>query len=167
MANDSLNLGNDDADESAGGKGKLIIIIAVVLLLGGGAAAFFLLSGGDEEAEAGAEAAAAVELPKEPLYVNVKKLLVNLDHAGRTHYIQAEMQLMTYSQEVADQASRDMPAIRDRLLILFNSQDFAALKSVEGKEALRAAALTTVNEALGLSEPAMIEEIYFENFVLQ
>ena len=53
------------------------------------------------------------------------------------------------------------------LLFLFNSQDFAALKTVEGKEALRAAALKTVNEALGTTPPDVVEELYFENFVLQ
>ncbi len=168
MANgDNLNLGRDDgADgESSGGKGKLIIIIAVVVLLAGGGAAFFLLSGGEETAEESEQV--VEETPQEPLYADVKKLLVNLEHGGRTHYVQAEMQLMSYSQKVIDQIYRDMPAIRDRLLLLFNAQDFAALKTVEGKEALRAEALTTVNTALGLTPPEVIEELYFENFVLQ
>ena len=167
MANNDLNLGTDMEEESKGGKGKLIIIIAVVLLLVGGGAAFFLLSGGEEEAEAAAAEEVVEEAPKVPLYADVKKLLVNLEFNGRTHYVQAEMQLMSYSQAVIDQAYRDMPAIRDRLLFLFNSEDFAALKTVEGKEALRAAALKTVNEALGTTPPDVVEELYFENFVLQ
>ena len=142
---DDLNLGNGDdlPGEKSGGKGKLIIIIvAVIVLLGGGAAAYFLLAGGGGEEE-GSEAdveAVVEEVAKEPLYADVKKLLVNLEYGGRTHFVQAEMQLMSYSQEVIDQAYRDMPAIRDRLIILFNAQDFAAQKTVEGKEALRAAA---------------------------
>ena len=60
-----------------------------------------------------------------------------------------------------------MPAIRDGLITLFSSQDFAALKTVEGKDALRADALKAVNKALGLTPPDGIEKIYFENFVLQ
>ncbi|MEL7044958.1 MAG: flagellar basal body-associated FliL family protein [Pseudomonadota bacterium] len=162
-----LNLGKDGADEEKGGKGKMIIIIAaVVLLLGGGAAAFFLMPGGEEGGGEGAEEVVE-EKPDEPLYLDMKKLLVNIEYDGRTHYVQAEMQLMSYYQEVIDQAFRDRPAIRDRLIILFNGQDFAALKTVEGKEALRADALVTVNEALGLTAPKVIEEVYFENFVLQ
>lgn len=171
MAKDNLNLGKDGGDSSApeksGGKGKLIIILAaVVLLAGGGAAAFFLMPG-DAPVDGAAEAAPVEEEKKEPLYVDVKKLLVNLDYEGRTHYVQAEMQLMSYSADVVDQAYRDMPAIRDRLLFLFNAQDFAALKTVEGKDALRSAALAAVNEALGLTPPEVVEELYFENFVLQ
>lgn len=167
---EDLNLGKDGAEES-GGKGKLIIIIAaVVLLLGGGGAAYFFLAGGEDAAEGdevAAEEAVVEEAPKEPLYLDMKKLLVNIEYNGKTHYVQAEMQLMSYSQEVIDQAFRDRPAIRDRLLILFSGQDFAALKTVEGKEALRAATLAKVNETLGLEPPNVVEEVYFENFVLQ
>jgi flagellar FliL protein len=174
---DSLNLSTNDAEEdvgssSGGGKGKLFLIVGVVvLLLGGGAGAFMFMSGGDSaqggSAEDVAEEAVEEAPPQVPLYLDVAKLLVNIEHEGRTRYVQAEMQLMSYDQAVIDQATRDMPAIRDRLLMLFSSQDFAALKTLEGKEALRADTLATVNTALGLSEPKVVNEVYFENFVLQ
>lgn len=167
--NDDLNLGKggEQPAESSGGKGKLIIIVAAVLLLvAGGGAAYFFLGGSDEATGETAEAEKPAKA-REPLYADMKKLLVNLDHGGRTHFVQAEMQLMSYSPEVIDQAYRDMPAIRDRLLMLFNQQDFANLKSVEGKEALRAEALKVVNSTLGLTPPDVVEELYFENFVLQ
>lgn len=166
--NDDLNLGSDAEAEEGGGKKKLIIIIAaVVLLAAGGGGAFFFLSGGDDAEGEGTEEEVVEELPKEPLYLDMKKLLVNVEYEGKTHYVQAEMQLMSYDQAVIDQAFRDRPAIRDRLIMLFSGQDFAALKTVEGKEALRAAALSTVNEVLELTPPNVVEEVYFENFVLQ
>jgi len=169
---DELNLGKGDGDgeEKSSGKGKLIIIIAVVLLLaGGGAAYYFLMGSSTEDAVAeGEEAVEEVEEePKEPLYADVKKILVNIEHKGKTHYVQADMELMSYDQTVIDQARRDMPAIRDRLIILFNSQDFDALKTADGKEAVRAEALVTVNEALGLTAPKVVEQVYFENFLIQ
>jgi flagellar FliL protein len=174
MANkDDLNLGKDkDAaatEEKSGGKGKLIIIIvAVLVLLGGGAAAFFMLSGGDEDEAGGAEAVEeVVEAPKEPLYLQMEKVLVNIEHQGRTRYVQAEMQLMSYDQAVIDQATRDMPALRNRMIMLFSAQDFEALKTLEGKEALRAEVKAALNAELGLSAPAAVEEVYFEAFVLQ
>lgn len=167
-SNEDLNLGGDaNTEEQGGGKKKLIIIIAAVLLLAaGGAAAFFFLSG-DGETEGEEVVEEVEEQPREPLYLDMKKLLVNVEYEGRTHYVQAEMQLMSYDQAVIDQALRDRPAIRDRLIMLFSGQDFGALKTVEGKEALRASALATVNEALGLTPPKVVEEVYFENFVLQ
>ncbi|MDP5052861.1 MAG: flagellar basal body-associated FliL family protein [Congregibacter sp.] len=167
---DNLNLGGDEVEveEKSGGKGKLIIIlVAVVVILGGGAGAFFFLSGGDDP-QATAETEEVVEeAPQIPLYLDVEKLLVNLESGGRTRYVQAEMQLMSYQQAAIDQATRDMPAIRDGLITLFSAQDFEALKTMEGKDALRADALKAVNTSLGLTPPDAIEKIYFENFVLQ
>jgi flagellar FliL protein len=167
MANDDLNLGKGMApEEKSGGKGKLIIVIAaVVVLLGGGAGAFLFLSGGEEAAEE--SAAAVAEAPKEPLYLEMEKLLVNLEHGGRTRYVQAEMQLMSYQQDVIDQARRDMPAIRNRMIMLFSAQDFDALKTLEGKEALRTEVTAAVNKVLGRTPPEAVEAVYFESFVLQ
>ncbi|MFK8043454.1 flagellar basal body-associated protein FliL [Congregibacter sp.] len=167
---DNLNLGGDavEVEEKSGGKGKLIIIlVAVVVLLGGGAGAFFFLSGGDSAEGEEAVEEVVEEAPKVPLYLDVEKLLVNLEHGGRTRYVQAEMQLMAYKQEAVDQATRDMPAIRDALITLFSQQDFAALKTIEGKDKLRADALVAVNKSLGLAPADGIQKIYFENFVLQ
>ena len=168
---DDLNLGNGaapGAQKSSGGKGKVLVIAAILLLLAaGGAAAYFFLAGGADDADDGTAQGAEEPAEREPLYADLKKLLVNLEYGGRTHYVQAEMQLMSYSPDVIDQIYRDMPAIRDRLIILFNDQDFAELKTVEGKEALRADALAMVNSTLGLTPPKVVEELYFENFVLQ
>jgi len=167
---DDLNLGKDkaEAEKNSGGKGKLIIIVVVlILLLGGGAGAFLLMSGSDEVTEELAVEDVVEEAPKVPLYLDVEKLLVNLEHQGRTRYVQAEMQLMSYHREVIDQAARDMPAIRDQLISLFSVQDFERLKTIEGKDALRADALKSVNQVLGLAPPGVVEKIYFENFVLQ
>jgi flagellar FliL protein len=166
---DNLNLGTSSpTGEKSGGKGKLIIIIlAVLLLAGGGAAAFFLLSGSDESPAADEAPEAAEEAPREPLYLEMEKLLVNLEYGGRTRYVQAEMQLMSYDQAAIDQATRDMPAIRNRMIMLFSAQDFAALKTLEGKEALREEVTAAVNEVLGRKPPEAVEAVYFESFVLQ
>lgn len=157
--------------EKSGDKSKLImviVILALLLLLAVGAVAYLLLVGGGQSAamlsEQAQEAQAA---PREPIYVDVSKVLVNLQHGGRTRYVQADIELMSYSPKVIEQARRDMPAIRDRLLFLLNAQDFAALKTVQGKEALRADALQAVNAVLGLAPPDAVEALYFENFILQ
>ena len=157
--------------EKSGDKSKLImviVILALLLLLAVGAVAYLLLVGGGQSAavlsEQAQEAQAAT---REPIYVDVSKVLVNLQHGGRTRYVQADIELMSYSPKVIEQARRDMPAIRDRLLFLLNAQDFAALKTVQGKEALRADALQAVNAVLGLAPPDAVEALYFENFILQ
>lgn len=157
--------------EKSGDKSKLIIVIVILsllLLLAVGAVAYLLLVGGGQSAAALSEQAQEAQAAtREPIYVDVSKVLVNLQHGGRTRYVQADIELMSYSPKVIEQAQRDMPAIRDRLLFLLNAQDFAALKTVQGKEALRADALQAVNAVLGLEPPDAIEALYFENFILQ
>ena len=169
-SNDNLNLGRvpDPRTKKSGDKGKLVIIaiLVVMLLLALGAVAYLLLvADGDESAEDSEPVVA--ETSREPLYADVNKVLVNLKHGGRTRYVQVDVQLMSYSPSVIEQVQRDMPAIRDRLLILLSAQNFATLKTVEGKEALRADALQTVNAVLGLTPPDVVEALYFEDFVLQ
>lgn len=157
--------------EKSGDKSKLImviVILALLLLLAVGAVAYLLLVGGGQSAAALSEQAQEAQATtREPIYVDVSKVLVNLQHGGRTRYVQADIELMSYSPKVIEQARRDMPAIRDRLLFLLNAQDFAALKTVQGKEALRADALQAVNAVLGLTPPDAVEALYFENFILQ
>ena len=157
--------------EKSGDKSKLIIVIVILsllLLLAVGAVAYLLLVGGGRSAAALSEQAQEAQAAsREPIYVDVSKVLVNLQHGGRTRYVQADIELMSYSPKVVEQARRDMPAIRDRLLFLLNAQDFAALKTVQGKEALRADALQAVNAVLGLAPPDAVEALYFENFILQ
>ena len=157
--------------EKSGDKSKLImviVILALLLLLAVGAVAYLLLVGGGQSAAALSEQAQEAQATtREPIYVDVSKVLVNLQHGGRTRYVQADIELMSYSPKVIEQARRDMPAIRDRLLFLLNAQDFAALKTVQGKEALRADALQAVNAVLGLAPPDAVEALYFENFILQ
>ena len=157
--------------EKSGDKSKLIVVIvilALLLLLAVGALVYLLLVGGGQSAAALREQAQEAQVAtREPLYVDVSKVLVNLQHGGRTRYVQADIELMSYSPKVIEQARRDMPAIRDRLLFLLSAQDFAALKTVEGKEALRADALQAVNAVLGLAPPDAVEALYFENFILQ
>ena len=157
--------------EKSGDKSKLIIVIVILsllLLLAVGAVAYLLLVGGGQSAAALSEQAQEAQAAtREPIYVDVSKVLVNLQHGGRTRYVQADIELMSYNPKVIEQAQRDMPAIRDRLLFLLNAQDFAALKTVQGKEALRADALQAVNAVLGLTPPDAVEALYFENFILQ
>jgi len=171
---DDLNLGKGkDAEEApkGGGKGKLIAIIAVVvvLLAGGGVAAWLLLGSNDEAAAetATAEPAAPKVEEREPSYMPLEKFLVNFDHKGGMRYIQTDIQLMAYEPEVLERAQRNMPAVRNRLIMLFSDQDFEALRTLEGKEALRKDVLKAVNESLKMSGPDSVQDVYFTSFVLQ
>ncbi len=171
---DDLNLNkNGNSEEPAaatGGKRKWVILLLVLLLLaGGGAAAWFFLVAGDAETAEDVAAAAEPEPEPEPepIYLGLDKFTVNFDYQGRIRYVQADMQLMAHSQDIIDKAQKNMPAVRNRLIMLLSDQDFEALRQVEGKEALRGEVRDAVNETLKVSGDEAIQDVFFTSFVLQ
>lgn len=167
---DDLNLNkNGNSDEAApGGKLKWVILVLVLLLVaGGGAAAWFFLGADGATTEEDAAAAVEQEPEPEPIYLGMERFTVNFDYQGRIRYVQADMQLMAHSQEIIDKAQKNMPAVRNRLIMLLSDQDFEALRQVEGKEALRADVRDAVNETLKASGDDTIKDVFFTSFVLQ
>jgi flagellar FliL protein len=64
--------------------------------------------------------------------------------------------------------NQHLPLIRNQLVLLFGSEDFAALMSPEGKEALREKAGLAVKALMEkeVGDP-VIESVLFTNMVLQ
>ena len=152
-------------------KKIIIIVVAVLVLVGGGAGAFFFLSGDDappaaEGAEGAAEAVA--EPLADPIYLSLNPaFLVNFDHNGTIRYLQLELQVMARDQDIIDKVEANMPAVRNKVILLLSGQNYDAVSTLEGKENLRQEVLAAVNEAVGLAEGNALEEAFFSNFVIQ
>lgn len=167
----------DEGGEKTGGKGKLklIILIVVILLLaiGGsvGATLFFLGSGKSAEpeqaAEENAESAPAVKLPA--IYETIAPAFIaNYNYQGRQRYMQVSVALMARDQAELDALKVHMPLVRNRLVMLFSGQDFAALMTPVGKELLRSQATAVVQElAQKETGKTVVEQVLFTNIVLQ
>ena len=157
------------------GKGKLkLIILAVggVLVLVGGsvAATWFLLGGkGEEHAEAAAPAEPAPPVRQAAIYeVLTPAFVVNFKHEGRQRYMQVSVALMARDQVGLDALKVHMPMLRNRLVMLFSSQDFGQLSTSVGLEMMRQQTTTAVQE-LAQKEvgKVVVEQVLFTNFVLQ
>ena len=150
--------------------GKLLMILIPVMLLSiaaSGGITYYLVSNmAPSGAEAEAEELEAIENP-DPIYVQVGKILVNVDYQGDIRYIQGDVQLMFHHQESADIATRDMPVIVNELNTLFARQAFGEMRSVEGKEKLRRASLAAINRVLKFPDGAGVQDVYFTSFNLQ
>ncbi len=163
---------NDDAGAAGGGKKKIIIIALVaVVLLGGGGAAMMLMGGEEAEAaagEAGAEAAPAEEL--DPIYIQLDPpFVVNFqDKNNRTKFLKAELNVVTFDEDVGDEITKHMPAIRNNLILLFSRQLYEDLVPHEGKEVLRAEALAQVQTVIEkqTGKPG-VDDLFFTSFVMQ
>lgn len=170
MANENKGSAEEDAASGAVAAGKkkklLIVAVAVVLLLVIGAgAAWFLLSGN----AGSADTKTAVATPAPAIYASLgERFVVTLQQDGKQRYFQVSLSVMTREQSVIDELTVHAPLIRGRLVSLLGSQDFAALQTEQGKLALRAAILGTVQEILTAETGhAGVEQVFFTEFVLQ
>lgn len=151
--------------------------LVVALLTGAGTVGTLYYTGylnGAQGAAADASAAETAEKPpsavsKAPIYLPLEPpLVVNFDRPDRIGYLQAGLQLMARQQSVIDAVRRNMPMIRNSLLMLLSSQSYEQLSSREGKERLQQKTLDEVNGVLDqVHAPGHIEAVYFTAFVMQ
>jgi flagellar FliL protein len=97
--------------------------------------------------------------------------IVNFVHRGSLRYLQLSLDLAYHDEEVIANIQEQMPEIRNDLILLFSSQDFDTLSTLEGKEKLRTDVLLAVNNALDIDPahpgPAEGGAVYITNFVMQ
>lgn len=170
----------ESTEGSSGGKRKLILlVVGAILLLGIGIGAGFFVGNMTADDPDSAESAGVDEDDDEDsdrkkkddrhnIYITVGKLLAAVEHNGSTRYIQAEVDLVGYEKSVMDDAQHNVPALRNRLLLLFASQDFDQVRTIAGRERLRLESLKAVNDVLELDPKGdRVEDVYFTAFVIQ
>jgi flagellar FliL protein len=161
---------NTDNNATAGGKSKkmLIIIVAALLIIAGGAA-FFLMGGEDEAASQ--ETTEAKPIKQAAIYHTVEKpFVINFSEqsANRVKYMQVKLKVMARDQAAIDGFKLHMPAIQHELLMLFFSQNYDAMNTKEGTQALRKEALKTINDLLTAEKQAgLLEAVYFTSLIMQ
>ena len=154
-----------------GGAGRGIILILVFALLVVSAVCGYALftlrghaaGGTSQAAEAKPEKKGPeVFLAMDPAFV------VNFQKAEGLSYLQVGVTLMSHDP-AAIQAAKDAdPVIRNALVMLFSSQDYAELADIQGKQKLQAKALAAVQKILQeRTGHAGVEALYFTSFVMQ
>jgi len=75
---------------------------------------------------------------------------------------------MYHDQALIDQATQEMPAIRNELILMLSDQSYEKLASLEGKQELREEMMAAINAVVFGSQVAPgTGEIYITNFVMQ
>lgn len=113
---------------------------------------------------------AAEEEPKgPPQYVAIEPSLIASVADGHVmRFLQVDVQLMTRDPEAVAAIQTHEPVIRNNLLMLFSAQQLEALKTMEGKEALRGRALKEVQQVLAAQAGSPgVDDLYFTGFVIQ
>jgi flagellar FliL protein len=171
---------NKDQDAQGENKGskKTILIIAigaigaiVLIAATAGGAMFFLSEDPVDTAQAGGqEAEEQVAAPQDPpVYFGLHPaMVVNFESPHGARFLQVDVEVMARSKEVIEAVKEHSPAIRNNLIMLFSSQDSEALKTRDGKERLRQAALEEIQTILKKQAGEQgVEEVYFTSFVMQ
>jgi flagellar FliL protein len=145
----------------------LMALITIVVLAGGGAGAWYFLAGGSAK-KAHAETKAVAQLP--PIYIALDPpFVVNFEAEQLVRFLQVTVQVMTRDPESAEVLKANDPVVRNDLLMLLGNQHYETISTREGKEKLRAQALTAVRKVVtnagGKAEK--IEAVYFTSFVMQ
>jgi flagellar FliL protein len=95
--------------------------------------------------------------------------VVNFQGDQSQRFLQIEVRVASRELETIELLKANDPIIRNDLLMLFSAQDAAHLANREGKEKLRADALTQVRrivkEAGGKDES--VDSVLFTSFVMQ
>jgi flagellar FliL protein len=159
------------AEALAAGKRRpprMFIIVGAAVLVVGIAAALFLTHAfghSAKSAHAGGKTPAGppLYLPFDPPFV------VNFQADQLVRFLQISVEVMSRDPKTLDLLKNNDPVVRNDLLILLANQKYTVLATSEGKEQLRAAALTVIRKDLVQAggDPKSLEAVYFTSFVMQ
>lgn len=168
-----INETKDQVPEVKGSGNKLkwtllILILLLVLGAGAGAAYYFIIYKTANNTSESDDAVSAVTTRAPLIYHDLQPFTANIVTPGPVRFLRVAMTIVTPDQKVVDAIEKHMPMIRNDLLSLLSSQEFAAMNTPEGKDALRETLRETISGVLiRAGAPAGVTEVLFTDFVMQ
>ena len=95
-------------------------------------------------------------------------LVVNFEDGSAVRFLQITMEIMAHDQKAIESVQKNVPLIRNNLLLLMSNRNYQTMMSREGKEKLRQEALTEIR-AVQKKEGGGpdIDDLLFTTFVVQ
>jgi flagellar FliL protein len=94
-------------------------------------------------------------------------LVVNFEDGSVVRFLQITMEIMAHDQKAIDSLQRNLPVIRNNLLLLMSNRNYQSLMSREGKEKLRGEALAEVRAVQTKQGGGDVDDLLFTSFVVQ
>jgi flagellar FliL protein len=94
-------------------------------------------------------------------------LVVNFEDGSVVRFLQITMEIMAHDQKILDSVQRNLPMIRNNLLLLMSNRNYQSLMSREGKEKLRGEALAEVRAVQQKQGGGDVDDLLFTSFVVQ
>jgi flagellar FliL protein len=94
-------------------------------------------------------------------------LVVNFEDGSVVRFLQITMEIMAHDEKAIESVQKNIPVIRNNLLLLMSNRDYQSMMSREGKEKLRQEALTEVRAVQKKEGSPDVEDLLFTSFVVQ
>jgi flagellar FliL protein len=94
-------------------------------------------------------------------------LVVNFEDGSVVRFLQITMEVMAHDQKAIDSVTKNMPLIRNNLLLLMSNRNYQSLMSREGKDKLREEALAEIRAVQKKQGGEDIDDVLFTSFVVQ
>jgi len=158
--------------EAPKGKKPLVMIIVVILLVAGSVGGtWFYMQSQIDQMEAGPEVPEPIPAPilLPTVFHELEVFTVNLMPEENNQFLQVGLTVKTTDlPEVEEEIINQMPAIRNRILILLSSKTSAEISSIIGKQNLSTEITNEIRETFDSRErQAHVLEVLFTSFVIQ
>jgi flagellar FliL protein len=96
-------------------------------------------------------------------------IVVNFEQDGTVRFLQVTVEVMARDPATITAVQQNAPLIRNNLMLMMSSLDYAQVMSRDGKESLRAKALEEARAILERETggKAVLEDLLFTSFVVQ
>ncbi|SES65108.1 flagellar FliL protein [Nitrosomonas marina] len=152
------------AEKTSSKKGLVIMILVSVIAIGAGAGGTWFFMQGQQDDEY--ESARPKKIPT--AFKELDLFTVNLQPEGRDQYLQLGLTVKIRATDVALEIDRQMPEIRNRILLLLTSKTAKDLSTLIGKKQLGIELTDEIKKSMD-SELFREEilEVLFTSFVIQ
>jgi len=94
-------------------------------------------------------------------------LVVNFEDGSAVRFLQITMEIMAHDQKAVESVQKNIPLIRNNLLLLMSNRNYQTMMSREGKEKLRQEALTEIRAVQKKVGGPDVDDLLFTSFVVQ
>ena len=151
-------------------KGLMILVVCfAVIVLGVGAGLYILwdkVSGVAPETLENAEKMAEKKVVKVKVKVllSMETFVVNLADPGGKRYLRVTMALEMDDKDFVEEAKKNVPKMRDKVLLILPEKKFKDIRTSSGKDSLRKEIIAQLNPLLNNCK---VTDLYFQEFVIQ
>jgi len=94
-------------------------------------------------------------------------LVVNFEDGSAVRFLQISMEVMAHDEKAIESVQKNIPLIRNNLLLLMSNRNYQSMMSREGKDKFRQEALAEVRAVQKKEGSPDVDDVLFTSFVVQ